>query len=70
MRAGAGSALKYGQARKAPVMVAGMRGAPVSQARRAAPSRSAGSIQPARERLPSGKSPTTSPASANALAFA
>ena len=50
-------------------MVAGTSGAPVSQASRAAPSRSVSSIQPSRERLPSGKMPTTSPASTSAFAF-
>ena len=68
MRAGRGSVWKCGQARNAPVMVAGTSGAPVSHARRAAPSRSRSSIQPARERLPSGKIPTRWPATTSALA--
>ena len=48
----------------------GTSGAPVSQLSRAAPSRSDSSIQPVRERLPSGKMPTSSPCSSSALAFA
>ena len=51
-------------------IVAGTSGAPVCQASRAAPSRSEGSIQPDRERLPSGKIPTSSPASSSACARA
>ena len=50
-------------------IVAGYSGAPVSQARRAAPSRSRGSIQPVRERLPSGKMPTISPSSTSSRAL-
>ena len=51
-------------------MVAGTSGAPVSHDRRAAPSRSDSSIQPVRERLPSGKMPISSPCSRSALALA
>jgi hypothetical protein len=68
MRAGRGSDRKCGQARYAPVMVAGIRGAPVSHERRAAPSRMVGSMRPLRERFPSGKIPTTFPACTRAFA--
>ncbi len=52
------------------MIVAGTSGAAVSSASRAAPSRRACSIHPVRERLPSGKIPTTSPPATSSRARA